>query len=52
MCRYYVTGYSARFGNWVAEVYECRTMVKAKERFVTQYPTLKSIKAYALRTDA
>jgi len=49
MQRYYVTGYSARFGNWIAEVYECRTMTSAKERFIMQYPTLKSVKAYALR---
>jgi len=49
MQRYYVTGYSARFGNWIAEVYECRTMTSAKERFIVQYPTLKSVKAYALR---
>jgi hypothetical protein len=49
MQKYYVTGFSARFGMWVAETYECRSMSKAKERFTTQYPTLKTIKAYALR---
>jgi hypothetical protein len=51
MNKYYVTGYSPRFGNWVAETYECASMTKAKERFITQYPTLKTIKAYVLRRD-
>ena len=49
MTRYYVTGWSARFGNWHAEVFECRNMEAAKKRFVTSYPTLKQIKVYPLR---
>ena len=47
--RYFVTGWSARFGQWVTEVYECATMENAKRRFATQYPTLKQIKVYPLR---
>jgi hypothetical protein len=47
--RYFVTGWSARFGMWIEEVVECATMEHAKRRFVTQYPTLKQIKVYPLR---
>lgn len=49
MTRYYVTGWSARFGNWHAEVFECKNMELAKKRFLASYPTLKQIKAYPLR---
>jgi len=52
MQRYYVTGYSPRFGNWVSEVYYCNTVEMAKKRFALQYPTLKTVKAYALRQDS
>lgn len=47
--RYLVTGWSARFGNWITEAYECATMEAAKQRFITQYPTLKQIKVYPMR---
>ena len=49
MTRYMVTGWSARFGHWLTENYECKTREAARERFVTQYPTLKMVKVYALR---
>lgn len=49
MTRYMVTGWSARFGHWMTEMYECKNMEAAKKRFATQYPTLKQIKAYPLR---
>ena len=49
MTRYYITGWSARFGNWHAEVFECKNMEAAKKRFLTSYPTLKMIKVYPLR---
>lgn len=49
LTRYYVTGYSARFGMWMAEVIEAMTMEAAKKRYTTGNPTLKSVKAYALR---
>lgn len=47
--RYYCTGWSARFGNWHAEVIECGDMATAKRRFLCAYPTLKQVKAYPLR---
>ena len=47
--RYFVTGWSPRFGMWIEEVLECATMENAKKRFTTQYPTLKQIKVYPLR---
>jgi len=51
LTKYYVTGYNPRFGNWSAQVYECATMENAKLRFSLEFPYLKTIKAYALRTD-
>jgi hypothetical protein len=51
MHRFYVTGFSNRFGMWIAETYECKSRAKARERFVAKYPTLKGIKAYALRAE-
>jgi hypothetical protein len=49
MTRYYVTGWSARYGNWHAEIFECMSMEYAKKRFLASYPTLKQIKVYPLR---
>ena len=49
MTRYYITGWSARFGNWQCEVFECKNMEAAKKRFLTSYPTLKMVKVYPLR---
>ena len=50
LARYYVTGWSNRFGNWVAEVLEAKSKQSARERFTFKYPTLKTIKAYKLRS--
>lgn len=47
--RYFVTGWSPRFGHWITETYECMSMEKARTRFVAEYPTLKQVKVYALR---
>ena len=47
---YMVTGWSARFGSWVTEHIEAKTMEAAKKRFVLLYPTLKTIKVYSLRS--
>jgi hypothetical protein len=49
LAKYYVTGWSNRFGNWVAEVVEAKNMEIAKFRFGLTHPTLKTIKAYKLR---
>jgi len=49
MGRYYVTGFSARFSNWMCETIEAKSMDAAKQKFTARYPTLKRIKAYALR---
>jgi hypothetical protein len=49
LTKYYVTGWSARFGMWEAEVFECANMEAAKKRFQTGHPTLKQIKIYPLR---
>ena len=49
--KYYVTGWSPRFGTWVAETYDARTMEAARERFAVLYPTLRNVKAYALRSN-
>lgn len=46
---YMVTGWSARFGNWITERIEAKNMEAAKKRFMLLYPTLKTIKAQALR---
>lgn len=50
--RYYVTGWSARFGMWVGEVIEAINSLAATDRFTTTNPTLKKVKAYRLRTPA
>lgn len=50
--RYFVTGFSPRLGYWVTDSYECMTMEAARRRFQAQYPTLKNIKIYPLRTPA
>ena len=47
--RYFVTGWSPRFGHWVTETYECATMALAKSRFMNDNPTLKQVRVYALR---
>ena len=47
--RYFVTGWSPRFGHWMTEMFECATMEAAKKRFTTMHPTLKQIKVYPLR---
>jgi hypothetical protein len=49
LCRYYVTGFSNRFGCWMCETFEAKSMTAAKQKFVARFPTLKRIKAYALR---
>lgn len=52
LARYYVTGWSGRFGMWIAEHLEAKSKAVAKERFVSKYPTLKKIKLYKLRGEA
>ena len=52
LAKYYVTGWSGRFGMWIAESLEAKCKAVAKERFMTKYPTLKTIKAYKLRGEA
>ena len=52
LAKYYVTGWSGRFSMWIAESLEAKSKAVAKERFVTKYPTLKTIKAYKLRGEA
>ena len=49
LARYYVTGWSGRYGAWIAEALEAKNKTTAKERFTTKYPTLKTIKTYKLR---
>jgi len=46
---YAVTGWSAKFGHWVTEPVEAKSMEAALRRFKTYYPTLKQVKAYALK---
>lgn len=48
LARYYVTGWSGRFSNWVAESIVSKNMKVAKERFKTTNPSLKKIKAYKI----
>lgn len=50
--KYYVTGWSARFGMWVGEVIEAASMTQATTRFKALNPTLKRTKAYLMRTPA
>lgn len=47
--RFYVTGYSVRFCNWMCEMVEAKTMEAAKQKFQAKYPNLRQLKAYALR---
>ena len=51
LTRYYVTGWSARFGMWIAETLECATMEAAKKRYQASHPTLKQIKVYRLNKE-
>lgn len=46
LCRYYVTGWCDRFGQWVADSIVTNNMRLAKERFKLTNPSLKKIKAY------
>ena len=46
---YAVTGWSAQYGQWVVEPIEAQSMEAALRRFKTYYPTLKQVKAYALK---
>jgi hypothetical protein len=50
--KYFCTGFSPRFGYWITDAYECLNMEAARKRFLTQYPTLKTVKVYPLRTAA
>ena len=45
LCRYYVTGWCDRFGQWVADSIVTNNMRKAKERFKLTNPSLRKIKA-------
>ena len=49
--RYYVTGWSRRFGDWIAESIETTSAKQAKEHLKIKYPSLIKLKAYALRTE-
>jgi hypothetical protein len=51
LARYYVTGFSERFGMWVAESIEAKNMKVAKVRFKISNPMLKKLKAYKLRSE-
>ena len=46
---YAVTGWSGKFGHWVTEPVEAKSMEAALRRFKAYYPTLKQVKAYALK---
>ena len=46
---YMAAGGSARRGSWITERIEAKNMKLAKDRFTTLYPTLKTVKVYALR---
>lgn len=48
--RFYITGYSARFSNWMCDTIEAKSLEAAKQAFTAKYPNLKKIKAYALRS--
>ena len=49
--KYYVTGWSRRFGDWIAESIDTTSAKQAKEHLKTKYPSLIKLKAYALRTE-
>jgi hypothetical protein len=48
LARYYVTGWSKRWGSWMPEVIEAANKAAAKERFATKYPSLTRLKVYRL----
>jgi hypothetical protein len=48
LARYYVTGWSKRFGCWMPEVIEAANKGAAKERFAAKFPTLSRLKVYRL----
>lgn len=47
--RFYITGFSARYGCWMCETIEAKSLEAAKQKFAVRFPTLKKVKAYALR---
>ena len=49
LATYMVTGWSARYGHWLTERIEAKNMEAAKQRFAVRFPTLKNVKAYAVR---
>ena len=49
--RYYVTGWSRRFSDWIAESVDTSSMKLAKEHLKTKYPSLIKLRAYQLRTE-
>lgn len=49
MTRFYVTGWSARFGCWMCEALEAKSLESAKQKFCAKHPALRRIKGYALR---
>lgn len=51
LARYMVVGWSPRLGMDIKELFECRNMEAAKQRFLTRYPTLKEIRVFVLRSE-
>lgn len=47
--RFHVTGFSTRYGHWMSETFDAVSLIAAKQKFMARYPSLKRIKAYALR---
>ena len=48
MIRFFVSGWSGRFGLWHSEVIEAQSKAAAKERFVALRPSLKNVKVLVL----
>jgi hypothetical protein len=49
--RYFVVGWSKRFGDWVTESVETTSAQLAKEHMKVKYPSLTKLKTYVIRTE-
>lgn len=49
MAKYYITGWSARFGNWESETLSAKRRKDALELFRMMNPTLRRIRVYRIQ---
>jgi len=49
LAKYFVTGWSPRFNEWMTEVFDAKDIEAAKLRYWLKHNSHKKIKAYRLR---